>query len=194
MTLMIFRRLRAGSESYRREQLFRIFGYGTIILLMSFLWFSFFFQSSNWSKTTGEMLVYVLCVIVVSALTALTVLSWLQTEEETSGQTLLAIIKLWPVLAWCLPSLLGLGLLLLSLSLAEKTVLSGPLYNSCFVWFLFVAPVTTLIAVLVFVRRKRTGRIAILPTLLACAVLFASTLADLFALLGLVLNGMSGYA
>jgi hypothetical protein len=194
MNLMIFGRLRGGSERDQREHLFRIFGYGAIILLLGFLWFSFFFQSSKWSNATGEMLVNVLGVIVVSALTTLAVLSWPQTEEETSGQTLLAIIKLWPVLALCLPSLLGVGLLLLSVSIAEHNILSGRLFNFYFVWFLLVAPVTTLIAFLVFVRRKWTGRVAILPALLACAGLFARVLATLFALVALVFNGMSGFA
>jgi hypothetical protein len=106
---MIFERLRACSQWVRRDHVFRVFGYGTAILLLGFLWLSFFFESSKWSNATGEMLLDVLGVTVVSALAALTVLSWLQTEEETRGQTLLAIIKLWPVLALCLPSLLGLG-------------------------------------------------------------------------------------
>ncbi len=140
------------------------------------------------------MLLYVLGVIVVSALAALTVLSWLQTEEETRGQTLLAIIKLWPVLALCLPSLLGLGLLSFSMFITGHNILPPHLFEFYFVWFLFVAPVATLIAFFVFVRRKWTGRVAILPALLACVVLIASVLANLFALLVVVFNGANWHA
>jgi hypothetical protein len=69
---------------------------------------------------------------------------------------------------------------------AEDKILFARLDDFYFVWFLFVAPVTTFIAFLVFVRRKWTGRVAIFPALLACAVLIASALANLFALIGLV--------
>lgn len=191
---MIFGRLRAGSKRDQREHLFRIFGYGAIILLLGFLCFSFFYQSSKWSKATGEMLASVVWGIVVSGLTALTVLSWLQTEEEISAPALLAVIKLWPVLALCLPSLLGVVLFLFSLSIAENKILPGRLFEFYCIWFLLVAPSATSVAFFVFVRRKRTGRVAIFPALLACAVLIASVLANLFALLGLMFNGMSGYA
>ena len=185
MNLMIFGRLRAGSEKDRREHLFRIFGYGSIILLLGFLWFSFFFQSSKWSNAVGDKLVNVVLVIVVSGLTALTVLSWLQTEEETSGQTLLVVIKLWPVLALCLPSLLGLGLpFLLFLLPAWPSV---DLFS--FVWLLFVAPFATVIAFIVFVRRSWTDRVALFPALLACAMLFASVVANLIALIALTFAG-----
>jgi hypothetical protein len=191
MNLMIFGRLRAGSEKDRREHLFRIFGYGSIILLLGFLWFSFFFQSSKWSNAVGDKLVHVVLVIVVSGLTALTVLSWLQTEEETSGQTLLAVIKLWPVLALCLPSLLGLGLpFLLFLS---RILLKSPAWPSVdlfsFFWLLFVAPFATVIAFIVFVRRSWTDRVALFPALLACAMLFASVVANLIALIALIFAG-----
>lgn len=194
MNRMIFARLRAGSKRDRREHLFRIFGYGAIILLLGFLCFSFFYASSKWSKATGEMLASVVWGIVVSGLTALAVLSWLQTEEETRRQTLLAIIKLWPVFALCLPSLLGLVLLLFSLSIAENKMLSGRLVEFYFIWFLLVAPSATSVAFFVFVKRKRIGRVAIFPALLACAVLIASALANLFALLGLLVNGIGGAA
>jgi hypothetical protein len=80
-------------------------------------------------------------------------------SERSSGHTLLAIIKLWPVLALCLPSLLGLGLLLFSVQIAEDKILSGRLFEFYSDWFLFVAPVTTFIAYLVFVRRNWTGRV-----------------------------------
>lgn len=191
---MIFERLRNCSQWVRRDHLFRVFGYGAAVLLLGFLWLSFFFESSKWSNATGEMLLNVLGVIVVSALAALTVLSWLQTEEETRGQTLLAIIKLWPVLALCLPSLLGLGLLSFSMFIADHNILPPHLFEFYFVWFLFVAPVATLIAFFVFVRRKWTGRVAILPALLACVVLIASVLANLFALLVVAFNGANWHA
>lgn len=191
---MIFGRLRAGSKKDRREHLFRIFGYGAIILLLGFLCFSFLPQSFKWSKATGEMLANVLWGIVVSGLTALAVLSWLQTEEETRGQTLLAIIKLWPMFALCLPSLLGLVLLLFSLSIAENKTLSWRLFDFYGIWFLLVAPFATSVAFFVFVKLQRTGRVAIFPALLACAVLTACVLANLFALLVLLFTGMSGSA
>ena len=179
---MIFGRLRAGSEKDRREHLFRIFGYGSIILLLGFLRFSFFFQSSKWSNAVGDKLANVVWVIVVSGLTALTVLSWLQTEEETSGQTLLAVIKLWPVLALCLPSLLGLGLPFLQFLWPSVDLFS-------FFWLLFVAPFATVIAFIVFVRRSWTDRVALFPALLACAMLFASVVANLIALIALTFAG-----
>jgi biotin transporter BioY len=191
---MIFEKLHNSSQTVRRDHFFRVLGYGTIILLLGFLRLSFFFESSKWSNATGEMLLKVLGVIVVSALAALTVLSWLQTEEETRGQTLLAIKKLWPVLAWCLPSLLGLGLLSFSIFIADHHRLPGLLEEFYIVWFLFVAPVATLFAFLVFVRRKWTGRVAILPALLACVVLIASVLANLFALLVALFNGANWHS
>ncbi|MGC1904052.1 MAG: hypothetical protein WA715_09555 [Candidatus Acidiferrum sp.] len=129
---MKFERLGCCSKRARRERLFRVIGYGTIILLLGFLWLSFSFESPKWSKALAEMVANVLCVIVVGTLTALIVLSWFQTQEETSGRTLLAIIELWPVLALCLPSLLGLGLILFSLSRAEVRIHLSDLYV---VWF-----------------------------------------------------------
>jgi hypothetical protein len=190
---MIFGRLHAGSEKGRREHLFRIFGYGAIILLLGFLCFSFFFQSSKWSNAVGDKLAHVVWVIVVSGLAALTVLSWLQTEEETSGQTLHAIIKLWPVLALCLPSLLGLGLAFLHFLL--RILLKSPawppedLFPFPLFWLLFAAPFATVIGFIVFVRRCWTGRVALFPALLVCAMLFASVVANLIALLALLAEG-----
>jgi hypothetical protein len=114
-------------------------------------------------------------------------------SERSSGHTLLAIIELWPVLALCLPSLFGLGLLLFSVQIAEDKILSGRLFEFYWDWFLCVALVTTFIAFLAFVTRGWFGRVDILPALLGSAVLFASALANLYALLGLVLNGVSGF-
>jgi hypothetical protein len=122
---------------------------------------------------------------------ALTVLSWLQTVEETSGQIRLALLKLWPVFALCLPSLLGFVLLLLSWYIVGNNYfgLSEGLWLFCHFWFFIVAPVSTLIAFILFVRRSWTGHVALLPALLACTMLFASVVTNLIALIAVLFSG-----
>ena len=134
------------------------------------------------------MLSDVVSVVVVSGLTTLIVLSWFQTEEETSGQTVLALIKLWPLLALCLPSLLSF-VLVFDLRPIVRWILPR-LDVLCLVWFLVVAPTATLLAIIVFVRRMRKPGVALLPAFLACAVSTASSLANLFAL-GLIFSMMT---
>lgn len=183
---MILDRLLARSRSNRREHLFRLFGYGSVVVLLGFLVFSFIYESSHWSQTTGAMLSDVVSVVVASGLTTLIVLSWFQTEEETSGQVVPALIKLWPLLALCLPSLLSFVLVF---DLRPTVRLIPPRLDVfCLVWFLVVAPTATLLAIIVFVRRMRKRGVALLPAFLAYAVLTASVLANLFALVGLIFS------
>lgn len=63
---MIFERLRACSQWVRRDHLFSVFGYGTAILLLGFLWLSFFFESSKWSNATGKMLLNVIASVLAN--------------------------------------------------------------------------------------------------------------------------------
>lgn len=91
------------------------------------------------------------------------------------------------VFVLCCSSLVGFVLFLISfpiyrripfwphLSIAELFLL----------WFLFVAPVTTAIAFVVFIRRKRFGSIVPVTKWLAWTAITLSVLADLFMLLGL---------
>lgn len=105
----------------------------------------------------------------------------------TLRQPILRQSAVLAALAWCLPSLLGFVLFLFSFPI-DRTIPFWPQLNLAelyFFWFLFVTPVTTVVAFVRFIKRKRTSRIALLHSVLAWTMLIASVLANLFMLVGL---------
>jgi hypothetical protein len=93
--------------------------------------------------------------------------------------------NLWPALFWCLPSLLGFALFLLSFPIDRRLAFWPHLdiAEIFALWFLFVTPVTTVIAIVILVKRRR--RIARFPKVMAWLTIIVSVLANLFVLLGM---------
>ncbi|MGA8313319.1 MAG: hypothetical protein WB755_25065 [Terriglobales bacterium] len=56
------------------ERLFRILGYGTILLLLGFLLFAFFLEPPTWSEAAGDLLAEIVFVILLISLVALPLL------------------------------------------------------------------------------------------------------------------------
>jgi len=95
--------------------------------------------------------------------------------------------KVWAVLVWCSPSLLGFVAFLVSFPI-YRSIPFWPHLNvaeAYTLWFLFVAPVTTLIAIVVLVKRERLGHIAAFAKLLVWAAIILSLLVNVFVLLGM---------
>jgi hypothetical protein len=90
------------------------------------------------------------------------------------------------VFAWCLPSLMAFLLFLLSFQ-PDSSVPFWPrwdvvtIYYS--IWSLFVAPITTTIAIVLFIKRKRHGRMTPLSKLVVWTALGLSIVTDMFMLL-----------
>ena len=89
----------------------------------------------------------------------------------------------WTVLVLCLPCLLAFALFLVSFPIDRKIAFwphlsIGELYLH---WFLFVTPVSTLIALSVLIRRRIEG-----SAILAWVLVIASVLANAFVILGFV--------
>jgi hypothetical protein len=91
------------------------------------------------------------------------------------------------MVVWCLPALGGFGVFLLSfpinrripfwphLSLAETFTL----------WFIFVVPITTIIATVVLIRARRSTHIAIFTRVSLWATIAVSFLVNAFVLVGM---------
>ena len=60
------------------ERLFRILGYGTILLLLGFLLFAFFLEPPTWSEAAGDLLAGIVFVILLISLVALLLLYLVQ--------------------------------------------------------------------------------------------------------------------
>jgi hypothetical protein len=93
--------------------------------------------------------------------------------------------KLWSVLYWCLPSLVGFVIFLVSFPIYRRTPF-WPYVERAEIfafWFLFITPVTTLIAVVIPVKRRRCK--GWIPTAVAGLAIAVSLLANLFVLLGM---------
>jgi len=95
--------------------------------------------------------------------------------------------KVWTALVWCLPSLLGFALFLLSFPI-DRQIPFWPhlsLAEIFTLWFFFITPVTTVIAIVVLIKRGRLGRIALFGRVLAWLVITFSVLANVFILVGM---------
>ena len=80
-------------------------------------------------------------------------------------------VKSWAVPLWCLPCLLAFALFFLSFPIDRKIPVwphlnLAELYS---IWFLFVTPITTLIAFIVLIRRRWMGPSSILEWFLVIA-------------------------
>lgn len=71
---MMLGRVRARVSGQEGERLFRILGYGTILLLLGFLLFAFFLEPPTWSEAAGDLLAEIVFVILLISLVALLLL------------------------------------------------------------------------------------------------------------------------
>jgi len=95
--------------------------------------------------------------------------------------------KVWTALVWCLPSLLGFALFLLSFPI-DRQIPFWPhlsLADIFTLWFLFIMPITTVIAIAMLIKRGRAGRIAVFLRILAWLVITFSVLANMLILVGM---------
>ncbi len=101
-------------------------------------------------------------------------------EQSTKG------VQVGSIFFWCLPSLVGFVLFLFSFPI-DRIIPFWPHWSIAeifFAWFIFVVPITVVIAFVVFVKRKRAANIALLTRSLVWVTLAVSLLVNLFMLLG----------
>jgi hypothetical protein len=95
--------------------------------------------------------------------------------------------KIWSVLVWCSPSLLGFVAFLFSFPI-DRSIPIWPHLNIAEIftlWFLSIAPATTVIAIVVFVKHKTTNPISPSANLLVWAAIIISLLVNTLVLLGM---------
>jgi hypothetical protein len=95
--------------------------------------------------------------------------------------------KVGAALVWCLPSLLGFALFLLSFPI-DRQIRFWPFLSLADIfalWFLLITPVTTVIAIVMLIKRGRSGRIAVFIRVLAWLMITFSVLANVLILLGM---------
>jgi hypothetical protein len=94
---------------------------------------------------------------------------------------------MWMPLRWCLPCLLGFAAFLLSFPI-NRVIPFWPhlsldaLYA---LWFIFVTPITTAIAIIIHLKRRKTERFTALSKKLVWAAIAASLVANSFVLFGM---------
>ena len=95
--------------------------------------------------------------------------------------------KIWFSLWWCLPALLGFLAFLFAFPIDRRIPHWFPLnFAEIFaLWFLFITPVTTVVAIVTLIKRKRTGRMAPLAALLTWMAIAASLVVNALVLLGM---------
>jgi len=95
--------------------------------------------------------------------------------------------KNWYPLRWCLPVLLGFLAFLFSFPIDRRIPHWFPLNLSeiSALWFLFVTPVTTVIAIVTFVKHSRRVRMKTSTKLFMWATIAVSLILNAFVLLGL---------
>jgi len=115
---------------------------------------------------------------------------WLQLVEEmpvaNAEESSLPQGKIWLSLRWCLPALLGFLAFLVAFPIDRRIPHWSPLnFAELFtLWFLLVTPITTVIAIVTLLKRKRMGRIPPFIRLLAWTAIAVSILLNVFVLLG----------
>jgi hypothetical protein len=104
-----------------------------------------------------------------------------------SGETLPRQGNIWFSLRWCLPALFGFFAFLFAFPIDRRIPHWFPLnFAEVFtLWFLFITPVTTVVATVTLIKRKRTGRMAPLATLLTWTAIAVSLVVNAFVLLGM---------
>jgi len=93
----------------------------------------------------------------------------------------------WPVFVLCLPALGGFVLFLFSFPI-DRQIPFWPRLNVAEVfalWFVFVAPITTVIATVALIRRRRSAHIATFTRVLAWTAIALSVLVNVLMLLGM---------
>jgi hypothetical protein len=93
----------------------------------------------------------------------------------------------WLPFWWCLPALLGFVAFLFAFPIDRRISNWFP-FNFAeifYVWFLFVTPVTTMLAIVGLVKRKRTGPMAPVATFLTWAAIGASLVVNALVLVGM---------
>jgi hypothetical protein len=95
--------------------------------------------------------------------------------------------KIWSPLRWCLPALVGFLLFLLAFPIDRRIPHWFPLnFAEIFtLWFLFVTPVTTVIAIVALLKAKRAAPMALFATLITWAAIGVSLVTNVFVLLGM---------
>jgi hypothetical protein len=105
----------------------------------------------------------------------------------TSQELSLPRSKVGAVFIWCLPCLLGLVLFFFSFPI-DRQIPFWPrltIVEIFFLWFIFVTPITTVIAFVVFVKRRGLGGIAGFTRLLIWATITVSMLVNVFMLVAM---------
>jgi hypothetical protein len=104
----------------------------------------------------------------------------------TSEETVLRGNKVWPIVLWSAPSLLGFALFLVSFPIDRVNPFWPHLsFAEIFVyWFGLITPVTTVIGIVILVKRGRS--LATFPKVMAWLTIALSLLANLFVLLGMI--------
>jgi hypothetical protein len=105
----------------------------------------------------------------------------------TSQEQPLSRNKVVAVFNWCLPCLLGAVLFLFSFPI-DRSIPFWPhmmIVEIFFLWFLFVTPPATVIALVVFMKRKRSDAIPTFTKSLIWTTLALSILVNAFMLIGL---------
>jgi len=93
----------------------------------------------------------------------------------------------WPALVWCVPALAGFVLLLFSFPLEHKIAFWPHLSRAqlFMLWFLFVTPLTTTMAIAVLMQSKRSPLSNCLIRILAWVAIVLSVLVNAFVLVGM---------
>ena len=103
-------------------------------------------------------------------------------QERTPNQK-----AVWPVFVCCLPALGGFVLFLLSFPI-DRVVPFWPHLNLAEIftlWFLFVTPITTVIATVALIKHKRSEQIAAFSKILAWTTIAVCVLVNAFILVGM---------
>jgi hypothetical protein len=105
----------------------------------------------------------------------------------SAGEASVSRNEVWAVLVWCWPSLLGLAFFVLSFPI-DRHIPFWPhlsLADIFTLWFFFITPVTTAIAIIMLIKRGRSGHIAVPMRILAWLAITLSALANILMLLGM---------
>jgi hypothetical protein len=105
----------------------------------------------------------------------------------SSEETRIRQNKVSTALVWCLPSLLGFALFLLSFPIYRQIPFWPhlSLADIFALWFLFITPITTVIAIVMLIKRGHSERIAVLIRMLAWLVITFSVIANILILVGM---------
>ena len=104
-----------------------------------------------------------------------------------SEESLLRPQRIWTPIWWCLPSLLGFVAFLLAFPI-DRRIPFWPHLNLAEIftlWFLSIAPIATIIAIVAVMKRKRTGGAPPSVKIFAWTAIAVSLTLNVFVLLGM---------